>query len=207
MSEAIQGALQAHPLPGLLLVVLMAWLEFIFPPVPGDSTILFACFLAGTGVLPLPAVLSAALIGSIVGAMSAYAIGSRLGRSYFLLRSTWARAEVERLHRGFERFGTRLLVVNRFLPGLRGFFLYAAGMGGLGRLPVLIYSTVSNVLWVGLIAWGGTRLGASWAEVRLVFGRYVWAIAVLTGVYVVATIVKTARRRGRRPIETVRSDR
>jgi membrane protein DedA with SNARE-associated domain len=207
MSEAIEGALRAHPLPGLLLVVVMAWLEYILPPVPGDSTILFACFLAGTGYLPLSAVLAAALFGSVLGAISAYAIGSRLGRSYFFLRSDWARAELARLHRGFERFGARLLVVNRFLPGLRGFFLYAAGIGRLGWAPVLIHSTVSNVLWVGLIAWAGTSLGASWEEVRLHFGRYVWGVAALSVTYVVVTMLRAARRRSRESIESVRTER
>ena len=195
MSEAIQGTLLAHPWAGLLLVVLMAWLEYVFPPVPGDSTMLFACFLAGTGALRLDAALAACLAGSVAGATTAYALGRRLGRSYFFLRSEWARAELARLESAFARHGARLLAVNRFIPGVRGFFLYAAGIGRLGWRPVLIYSTLSNFAWVALIAWGGTSLGASWEEVRVVFRRYVWGVGLVLGAYVLLSIVRLRRRR------------
>ena len=191
----VQQLLLDHPWPGLLLVVLMAFLEYIFPPVPGDSTMLFACFLGGIGVLPFPLAVLAGLGGSVAGAAGAYAIGVRLGRTYFFLRSDWAREELARLERGYRRYGPSLLVVNRFLPGVRGVFLYGAGIGRLGWRPVMIYSTVSNVLWVGLIAWGGRSLGATWEEVSVVFRRYVWAIGIGTTLYVVASILRGRRRR------------
>ena len=197
MIEAIQDTLQAYPLMGLLLVVLLAWLEYVFPPAPGDSIMLFACFLAGVGTLSMPATLAACLGGSIAGALTAYAIGARLGRSYFFLRSRWARAELERLERGFARFGTRMLLINRFLPGVRGVFLYAAGIGRLPWRAVLVHSTLSNILWVALIAWGGVRLGSSWEEVEVVFRRYVWAIAIGMTVYFVFRIARARQLRRR----------
>lgn len=195
MFEAVQATLLAHPAAGLLLVVLMAFLEYIVPPVPGDSTMLFACFLAGTGALSLPAAIAACLGGSVAGAAGAYAIGSRLGHSYFFLRSAWARGELARLERGYRRYGARLLAINRFLPGVRAVFLYGAGIGRLGWRPVLIYSSLSNVLWVALIAWGGSRLGGSWGEVSLVFRRYVWGVALGVTVYVAVSAARSRRRR------------
>jgi len=194
MSEAIQNAIAAHASSGLLLVVLLAWLEYVFPPSPGDSTMLFAFFLAGRGTMSLPAVAAAALSGSILGAMTAYAIGARLGRSYFFLRSAWARAELARIERWYARHGARFLLINRFLPGVRGFFLYAAGITRLGAGAVLIHSTVSNLLWILLLAWGGTSLGSTWEEVRVVFRRYVWGIALFLVVYVVLAVVRARRR-------------
>ncbi len=197
MSEAIQNAVQAYPWAGLGLVVLLAWLEYVFPPVPGDSTMLFACFFAGTGALPLSAVVAACLAGSVAGAATAYAFGARLGRSYFFLRSEWAREELARLERGYARWGAPLVAVNRFLPGVRGVFLYGAGIGRLGWRRVLFYSTLSNVLWVALIAWAGSSLGNSWAEVQVHFRRYVWGIAIFLTIYVVITVARARRRRRR----------
>lgn len=194
MSE-VQRILLTHPASGLLLVALMAFLEYIVPPVPGDSTMLFACFLAATGTLPWAPVILACLFGSVAGAAGAYAIGARLGRSYFFLRSNWAGHELARLERGFRRYGPRLLLVNRFLPGVRAVFLYAAGIGRLGWRAVLVDATISNVLWVALIAWASRSLGSSWDEVSVVFRRYVWSIAVLTTLYVVVTIIRARRRR------------
>lgn len=197
MIETIQETLQAQPWAGLLLVALFAWLEYVFPPAPGDTIMLFACFLAGTGALSLPLTLAACLGGSILGALTAYAIGARLGRSYFLLRSRWASSELQRLERGFARFGARLLLVNRFLPGVRGVFLYGAGIGRLPWRGVLLHSTISNILWIGLIGWGGMRLGSSWDEVQVVFRRYVWVIGIALVLYFTVRFVhaRILRRR------------
>jgi membrane protein DedA with SNARE-associated domain len=195
MSEAIQNAMAAHAWAAMLLVFALAWLEYVFPPVPGDSTMLFGFFLAGTGSLSLPAVAASAMSGSVLGALTAYAFGARLGRSYFFLRSAWAKEELSRVEGWFRRSGPRLLAVNRFVPGLRGFFLYAAGIGGMGLRPVAIYSTASNALWVTLLAWAGTSLGTSWDDVRVVFRRYVWGIAIFLGAYVAVTFARARRRR------------
>ena len=194
MSDAIHQALLAHPMAGLLLVVLLAWLEYVFPPVPGDSTMLLACFLAGAGLLPMTATILACLAGSVFGAMTAYTIGKRAGRSYFFLRSAWARREMDRLERGLQRYGSRLLAINRFLPGIRGLFLYGAGIGRQPVRQVLFYSTVSNALWVGLIAWAGTALGSSWEDVQAVFRRYVVVIGCGLVIYVAWSAFRARRR-------------
>ena len=195
MSGTIQSAMAAHAWAALLLIFLLAWLEYVFPPVPGDSTMLFGFFLAGAGALPLAAAAAAAMSGSVLGALTAYACGARLGRSYFFLRSAWARDELARVEGWFGRFGPRLLAINRFIPGVRGLFLYAAGIAGMGFRPVVLYSTASNALWVGLLAWGGTSLGTTWEDVRVVFRRYVWGIAIFVGFYLAVTIARARRRR------------
>lgn len=196
MIDSIQATLLAHPWVGLLLVASLAWLEYVFPPAPGDSAMLLACFLAGAGALPPWPTWGACFFGSAAGAMTAYALGARLGRSYFFLRSRWAAGELAKFERGLARFGPRLLLANRFLPGVRGVFLYGAGIGRLPWRDVLLYSSASNLFWVGLLAWGGTSLGSSWEEVRGVFRRYVWGIGILLAIYIVSGLVR-ARRRSR----------
>lgn len=195
MIETVHQVLLAHAWGGLLLVALMAWLEYVFPPVPGDSTMLLACFLAGAGILPLAATVLACFAGSTLGAVTSYAIGARLGRSYFFLRSEWARDELLRFERALARFGPRLLVVNRFLPGIRAVFLYGAGIGRLPLRPALAYATISNALWVGFIAWAGSGLGSSWEEVQVVFRRYVYGVAIGVAAYVVWGALRARRRR------------
>jgi membrane protein DedA with SNARE-associated domain len=194
--DAIHQTLLAHPWAGLLLVAALAWLEYVFPPSPGDSAMLLACFLAGAGSLPKGGTFAACFLGSVAGALTAYALGARLGRSYFFLRSEWAKGELQRFERGLERFGPRLLLVNRFLPGVRGVFLYGAGIGRLPLRPVLVYSSLGNLLWIALIGWAGTSLGDSWDEVQGIFRRYVWGIGIVLGIYVTIGFVR-ARRRAR----------
>jgi len=197
VAEAIQNAMAAHAWGALAIVFLLAWLEYVVPPVPGDSTMLFGFFLAGTGALSLPATFLAALLGSALGAFTAYRIGARLGRSYFFLRSDWARQEVERVEGWLRHGGAPLLTLNRFIPGVRAFFLYTAGIGRMEARAVLVYSSLSNLLWVALLAWGGTGLGSNWEDVRRVFQRYVWGIGILIGGYATWTIASAWRRRRR----------
>jgi len=193
MSEAILEAVRSSAWAAIGLCALLAWLEYIFPPAPGDTTVLFAFFLAGTGSLPLPAVAAAAFVGSLAGAVTAYAAGRSWGRSYFFLRSQWAHRELDRIEGAFARHGAPLLALNRFLPGVRGLFLYAAGIGRVGWRPVLVYSTISNVLWLALLAWGGTHLGSSWEEVRVLFKRYVWGVGIAIAIYVIWSIRRQRR--------------
>jgi membrane protein DedA with SNARE-associated domain len=204
VTEAIHQTLLLHPVLGLLLVGLVAWLEYVFPPAPGDSVMLLACFLAGTGSLPKTGTIAACLLGSVLGSFTAYYAGVKLGHSYFFLRSSWARHELERLERGFARFGARLLAVNRFLPGIRGVFLYGAGIGRVPFRDVALYATLSNVLWVMLIAWAGTSLGSSWEDVERIFRRYVWAIGIGTALYVAVSIARARRRRRLNPSSSER---
>jgi membrane protein DedA with SNARE-associated domain len=155
---------------------------------------LLACFLAGAGALPKIPTYGACLCGSVLGAFTAYAAGARLGHAYFFLRSDWAKGELGKFERGMARFGTRLLVLNRFIPGVRAVFLYGAGIARVPLRDVALYSTISNVCWITLLAWGGTRLGSSWDEVQRTFRWYAWGIGGVLGVYFVFGYVRARRR-------------
>jgi len=133
MPELIRFWTPEHAFLGVGLVLVSGMVEYLFPPYPGDTLMLFGFFLASRGDLPFVLVFGAAMVGSLLGAELAYRLGRKLGRSYFFIRrSHLARRALPALERYFDRFGNRLLLINRFLPVLRGFFLYAAG---LGRMP------------------------------------------------------------------------
>lgn len=148
------------PAVALSLLFVSALVEYLFPPYPGDTLVLGGFLLAGHGSLSLPWTFAVTILGSIAGAMLAFWIGERFGDGYFLLRkSRRARTRLGRLRIAFDRYGPRLLLINRFLPGLRGLFLYLAGMNRMKRRDVFLYSTMSNFLWIGLIAAVGLRFG------------------------------------------------
>ncbi len=172
-------------------IFVSAFLEYIFPPYFGDTAILMGYFLAGRGDIPLWLAAAASLAGSIAGALTAYYIGYRLGNAYFFLRSKWVARRVEKLHGWYGRFGGKLLVINRFLPGLRGVFLYSAGMGRLRFIEVLIYSTISNIAWLILIGYVGLNVGTNWEDVKRIFTAYTRTLGIL---FMIAFIIIIARR-------------
>ena len=85
--------------------------------------------------------------------------------------------------------------MNRFLPVLRGFFLYAAGMGRMSRARTFLWANLSNLAWILLIAWVGRRFGSSWEHLQEVFRAYTGVIGVVLLAYVAATLVRSRLRR------------
>lgn len=197
MDEILHSLALDIPLVALCLIFASAVIEYLFPPYPGDTLVLLGFFLAGNGKLPVSGTVVAAVGGSLVGALLAYAIGRRFGEAYFLIRkSQRARRRVGRLRIIFQRYGPRLLLVNRFLPGLRGVFLYLAGMNRMEVRPVFLYSTVSNLLWLLLIGVVGLWVGRSLEHAKALVRGYSWAILAL---FVVMFVVQAAWRRWLEP--------
>jgi len=184
-----------RPAAGLAVIAIVAALEYLFPPVPGDTVILLGFFLAGRGHLPWAGVVAASLIGGLVGAEAAYRIGWRLGKSYFFLRrSRFASSKLPLLERYLSRYGGRLLLVNRFLPVLRGLFLYAAGSARMPWPSTFLCANASNLAWVLLLAWVGHRFGASWERLEKGFKAYSAILGVLFLSYLVFTILRYGLR-------------
>jgi membrane protein DedA with SNARE-associated domain len=118
-----------HPYLGLLLVAAAGTGEYLFPPLPGDTVMLFGFFLAGHGDLPFAWVLASALGGSMLGAEVAYSLGDRLGHSYFFIRrSRLAAAALTTLERYFQRFGVGMILVS-VPPGAQGSSCSPPGWG------------------------------------------------------------------------------
>jgi membrane-associated protein len=155
--------LAAHPATLVLIVFGAALLEYVFPPFWGDTLMLAGCFMAGTHRASAAGVFAAALLGSCAGAACAYGLGRRFGRASFSLLAWSSRAQRlrERAERLYDDHGSRVLAVNRFLPGARAFFLPLAGVGNMPFGRVLVWSSVSNVAWCGLLLGAGLWVGAT----------------------------------------------
>jgi membrane protein DedA with SNARE-associated domain len=186
-----------HPAVGLGVVALAGLMEYLLPPFPGDTLMLLGFFLAGHGDLPLPGVLAAALAGSMAGTEAAYRLGGRMGKSYFFLRrSRLTATTLPALEKYLHRFGRSLLLINRFVPVLRGFVLYAAGMARMPRGSTFLCANASNLAWILLIAWVGHRFGSSWSRLQEVFSAYTGLIGAVLLAYLGVTLL---RHRFRRP--------
>jgi membrane protein DedA with SNARE-associated domain len=194
--------LSAHP--GLLLVIVFAAaaIEYVFPPFWGDTLMLAGCAVAGLDRGLLTLVFGAAVLGSIVGSMAAWWMGRRFGQASLglLARSARARKLHEKAEKLYRLHGSRVLALNRFLPGARAFFLPLAGMGNMPGRRVLLWSTVGNVLYCALIAVVGavlaTRAG-NFAALQQNF-RSVMAVAAVVALSVLlAWGVRSMLRRPR----------
>ena len=173
--------------PNLLAYVLLglsAFVENLFPPIPGDTITAFGAFLVGTGKLSFLGVYLSTTIGSFFGFITLFMIGGFLGRHFFIEKDyRFLKAkDIERAERWFRTYGYFFIAFNRFLPGLRSTVSVAAGIAGLQILWVALLSLVScsawNLLWILL----GFSLGTHWETMQ---GR----MSDLLGTYNIAILI------------------
>jgi membrane protein DedA with SNARE-associated domain len=189
--------MSAHPGLVVLLVCGGAFLEHVFPPFWGDTVMLIGAFLAGLGRVDGPSVFAAAFLGSCLGASAAYGMGHKYGRS--CLRMLGRGGRVERLlataEAWYERHGSKVLAVNRFLPGVRGVFLPLAGITGMPFRQVLLWSSTSNALYCGLLLGVGAFVGANNEDFTVMKGGFQQASLIGGGIAVMLLIGVTLLRR------------
>jgi len=186
----------------LALVVLgfAAALEYVFPPFPGDTVTVFGGLFAVRGGHPFPVVFAVIMVGSLAGAALDYAFGWWLGARLATRRDGFfARrlplAQLQDWEERFRKSGAIWLVLNRFLPAVRGPVFVAAGMARIRPLKVLMFGTISALAWNALLFGAGYAVGnkADRLEALLsTYGRVAWA--VLAGV-VLGFLVRWAWRR------------
>lgn len=151
---------------GLILVMLAAAFEYVFPPFPGDSVTLVAAVLIPSADWPVAGVFGAVMLGSVAGCILDWRVGRLLydhpnGKTWlhrWLQRETVAE-RIEAIKRQFRKHGSAYIAVNRFVPAFRGLFFIAAGMTGLKIGPVIFWATVSAALWNAAILAVGSAVG------------------------------------------------
>jgi membrane-associated protein len=182
--------------------------EYLFPPFPGDAITLAGAFYAVQGVLPLPLVFLVVTAGSVAGAGIDYAIGRRLGRAAehrlpgHNPRHPWF--SLDQLHvfeATYRRFGDLFILVNRFLPGIRGVFFLAAGASAMPVKRVLLLGAASAALWNGLLLGAGFAVGENLDRLVSIVETYstVASAAIVAAVlgFVGYRVVRRLRRRSR----------
>jgi membrane-associated protein len=181
---------------GWLALAGSAVIEYIFPPFPGDIITVLAASLVIAASWSWYGVLSALMLGSVIGCALTFELGVK-----------WARRRDARGHRskgldrlvaGFKKHGAVYLVINRFVPGVRSAFFVAAGLAGMSRRAVYFYGALSSLLWNLLLFAAGIGLGANYERLERIVTTYTTiAVIVLIGVLVVWFLVGWWRKRHR----------
>jgi membrane protein DedA with SNARE-associated domain len=168
--------------------------------IPGtEPTMLFAGFDVFQGNLTLPGIIIAGVIGDVAGASIAYSIGYFGQRE--LLESHGSKLHVsgsglDRAHRWFDRYGSPVIFVSRFLPLIRAAFPYAAGVARMPFPRFLLMATLGSIVWIGGLGVLGREVGHQWQTWRhhLEYVDYVGAAVLVAAV--VYLIVRWRRSRG-----------
>ncbi len=186
---------------GYLAVAAFIMLEDFGIPLPGETVLIAAALYAGTGRLNIVAVGVVAVLAAVIGDNIGYAIGRIGGRALVLRfgKYVWLTGErLEKAERFFARFGGQIVVVARFIEGLRQANGIIAGLAEMHWLRFVAFNTLGAVLWVGTWTTLGYLAGDHIVTIYNYFTRYSLYVLIAAAIAVAALIVRAAIRRRRR---------
>ena len=180
----------------LFLIVFCETGLVVTPFLPGDSLLFAAGTFAALGALDLWLIVLLLIIAAIVGDTVNYWIGAYIGPRAFKGDIRFLRREyLERTHAFYEKHGGKTIILARFVPIIRTFAPFVAGVGAMSYPKFIVYNVVGAVLWVGLFVLGGYFFG-NIPVVRKNFTLVILAIIVLS---VLPIAVEALRARRGRP--------
>lgn len=182
---------QVEPWMAYLILFVSAFVENTFPPVPGDTVTVFGAYLITTGKLGFTGVLLSTSAGSVLGFMTMYFAGRLLGRDFFNEKRAriFKAKRMDKVERWFHKYGYGVILANRFLSGTRSVISLFAGIFHLRWFMVFLLSSVSAIVWNGLLMWAGYVLGVNWENITELISRYNQVVIALTLILVVAFFI------------------
>jgi membrane-associated protein len=164
LDQHLAEVIQRYGASTYALLFLIVFLEtglVVTPLLPGDSLLFAAGSFAGLGILrfwPLFFLLCAA---AILGDTVNYAIGARLGpRVFHYPRSRFFNPEhLKKTHAFYEKYGGKTIIIARFVPIVRTFAPFVAGIGAMSYARFLGYNVIGGVLWVSACLVSGYFFG------------------------------------------------
>jgi membrane protein DedA with SNARE-associated domain len=175
-----------------LILFLSSYVENVFPPSPSDLVVVIGGSLVATGSINFVSTLIFTTIGSVLGFMTLYFIGSQLdkkvvraGKIKFISADA-----VIKVENWFAKYGYTTIAVNRFLPGTRSVISFFAGLSELKVLKTVILATLSATFWNAIIIYLGIIFGDNIERVDFYLSRYQEIVLIITGIVVLFFVIR-----------------
>jgi membrane-associated protein len=133
----------------------------VTPFLPGDSLLFAVGALAGKQIIQVEIVTPLLLVAAILGDAVNYSIGKWMGPKVFQYESNrfLNKAHLMKAHAFYERYGGRAIILARFVPIVRTFAPFVAGVGSMTYSKFALYNVSGAFLWVGIFLGGGYYFG------------------------------------------------
>ncbi|HEY6229306.1 MAG TPA: DedA family protein [Verrucomicrobiae bacterium] len=179
----------------LFLIIFCETGLVVTPFLPGDSLLFTIGALCGVHVMSLPAILLMLPIAAILGDNVNYFAGRKLGPKVFRGQNRWLnKRHLDRTHSFYEVYGGKTLVIARFIPIVRTFAPFVAGIGQMAYTRFISFCVAGGLLWI----WGVTLLGYWFGNREFVkknFGVVIIAIIVISVLPAVVEFLKARSAR------------
>ena len=179
----------------LFLIIFVETGVVVMPFLPGDSLLFVVGALCGAGLMSLPLSIGLLIAAAILGDQCNYSIGRYFGPKVFQWEnSRWFNKRAfDQAHAFYEKYGGVTIIAARFMPFLRTFAPFVAGVADMTRSKFSFYNVVGAVLWVGGITLTGYLFGnIPWVKEHL--DKIIWAMILLPGLLVLFGAWKARRK-------------
>lgn len=169
----------------------------VTPLLPGDSLLFTAGAIASLGSLDVTTMIVLLIIAAVLGDLVNYWVGHWMGPAVFRHEDGWIfkKEYLERTHRFYERYGAKTIVIARFVPIVRTFAPFVAGVGRMTYWRFAVYNVTGGILWVLVCVLAGYYFG-NIPVVKRNFTLVIMAIILLSILPVVIEVVRERRRPG-----------
>ena len=176
---------------GILFLIVFCETGLVVTPfLPGDSLLFATGVVAGTGLLGYPEAMLTLLAAGIIGDAVNYSIGRRVGPAIFSRDTRFIKkAHLLKAHGFYERHGGKAIVLARFIPIIRTFAPFVAGIALMNPVKFLAYNISGCIVWVGSLVSLGYFLGNT-PFARKNFSLIVYAIIIIS---VMPIVIEVAR--------------
>jgi len=157
----------------------------VMPFLPGDSLLFVVGAMCAVGLMSLPLVIGLLWVAAVLGDQCNYLIGRKVGpRVFGWEHSRWFNKKAfDQAHEFYERYGGVTIIAARFLPFLRTFAPFVAGVAEMTRSRFTLYNISGGLLWVGSLALAGYLFGnIPWVKENL--DKIIWGAILIPGLLV-----------------------
>jgi len=195
----LPGIIETYGIWTYLILFVIIFCEtglVITPYLPGDSLLFVAGALAGAGYLSVEVLLLLLAIAAILGDSANYWIGYTMEMRILEKYPTFVRKEhLEETHEYFRKYGGFTIVIARFVPFIRTFAPFLAGVGKMRYRWFLTWNITGGVIWICAFTLAGFFFG-SIPVVKENFGLVIYAIIGISMLAVASVVIKMIRSAG-----------
>lgn len=178
----------------LFLIVFVETGLVVMPFLPGDSLLFMVGALAGAGAMSLPVAIAVLLVAAILGDQVNYTIGRTIGPKVFQWEnSRWFnRKAFDAAHSFYEKHGGITIILARFMPFVRTFAPFVAGVAEMNRATFTAYNVIGALIWVV----GLTVVGYLFGNMPIVqehLSKIIWALILIPGLIAIFGAWKARR--------------
>jgi membrane-associated protein len=198
VDKHLQSLIQSYGTGVYALLFLIIFVEtgvVVMPFLPGDSLLFVVGAMCGVGLMSYPMSVALLTAAAILGNQSNYTIGRYFGPKVFQWEDSryFNKHAFNQAHAFYERYGGITIVAARFMPFLRTFAPFVAGVAQMTRSKFTLYDVTGGALWVGSIVTVGYFFGSvPWVKANL--DKIIWAMILIPGLIILFGAWKARRK-------------